>query len=166
MSYTQFTIPEGRDGDEPVPAAEGRRRRPVLDGAAHAHDGQGAARDYEHPVWGRYAALTENSYGKGLATYIGFMPSDELLGKVLADAVRKAGLWGPDQELAFPLVTKSGTNARGEVVRYYLNYSDRPATFRYPHGAGTELLSGAAVATDSQQQLAPWGVMIVPEERR
>ena len=34
--------PEGRDRDEPVPAAEGQRRRPLLDGAAHADDRQGA----------------------------------------------------------------------------------------------------------------------------
>jgi len=31
---------------------------------------------YDHPVWGKYAAITENNYGKGLATYIGCMTSN------------------------------------------------------------------------------------------
>lgn len=91
------------------------------------------------------------------------MSSDELLGRILEDAVRKAGLWGADQDLAFPVITKSGTNQQGRTVRYYFNYSARPATFRYPHEAGKDLLSDRAVARDSQQQLPPWGVMIVLE---
>jgi beta-galactosidase len=118
---------------------------------------------YEHPVWGKYAAITENSHGKGLATYVGFMPGDELMGKLLEDAVRKAGLWGADQSLAFPIVTKSGRNRQGQTVRYYFNYSAREVSFGYAHGAGKDLLSGSAIARDSTQSLAPWGVLIVLE---
>lgn len=55
-----------------------------LDGAAHAN--------YGHPVWGKYAAITENSYGKGLATYIGCRTSKEVVEKIVVDAVKKAGL--------------------------------------------------------------------------
>ena len=165
VSYTQFTLPKGVTVTSPYPLQKGGDAVRYWMELLTPTTARVLAR-YQHPVWGQYAALTENSYGKGLATYIGFMPSDELLGKILADAVRKAGLWGADQELAFPLVTKSGTNARDERVRYYFNYSDRPAAFRYPHGAGKDLLSGQSVATDSQQQLPPWGVMIVPEDRR
>jgi len=86
------------------------------------------------------------------------------LGKILGDAVRKAGLWGADQEIAFPLVTKWGTNANGKTIRYYFNYSSRPAAFRYPHAPGKDLLSNRHVAAGSQQELPPWGVIIVLED--
>ena len=164
VSYTQFTLPKGVTVTSPYPLQKGNDAVRYWMELLTPTTAKVLAR-YEHPVWGQYAALTENSYGKGLATYIGFMPSEELLGKILGDAVRKAGLWGPDQELVFPLVTKSGTNQKGQIVRYYFNYSGRPAAFRYPHGSGKDLLSYQAVPKDSQQQLAPWGVMIVLEDR-
>jgi beta-galactosidase len=157
VSYTQFTIPKGVSVTSPYAVQKGN------DTARYWMELLTPAR-YDHPVWGQYAALTENTYGKGLATYLGFMPSEELLGKILEDAVRKAGLWGADQDLAFPLITKSGVNPQGKVVRYYFNYSVRAATFKYPHKAGKDLLSTQAVPKDSQQQLAPWGVMIVRED--
>jgi beta-galactosidase len=119
---------------------------------------------YDHPAWKEYAAVTENAYGKGVATYIGFMPSDELLGKLLQDAVKKAGAWGVDQEIAFPLITKSGVNAQGKTVRYYFNYSAKPATFTYPHKGSKDLISGQRVANGAQRELGPWGVAIVVED--
>ena len=36
---------------------------------------------YDHPVWGKYAAITENNYGKGMATYIGCMNSNAIAEK-------------------------------------------------------------------------------------
>lgn len=163
VSYSQFTLPKGVTVDSRYPLEKGANAVRWWMELLTPTTARVLAR-YEHPVWGRYAALTENSHGKGLATYVGFMPSDELVAKILEDAVEKAGLWGPDQELRFPLITKAGTNRQGATVRYYLNYSAEPATFRYPHGAGKELLSGATVPRDSQQQLPPWGVMVVLED--
>ena len=162
VSYTQFTLPRGVTVSSPYPLQKGGEAVRYWMELLTPTTARVLAR-YDHPVWGQYAALTENDYGRGLATYVGFMPSDELMERILESAVRKAGLWGADQELRFPLVTKSGTNPHGEVVRYYFNYSARPAAFRYPHGAGKELLSGRAVPKDSEQQLPPWGVMIVLE---
>ncbi len=118
---------------------------------------------YEHPVWGQYAAITQNRYGKGLATYVGCRTSPAAVEKIVADAVRKAGLWGPDQAQHFPLITRAGTNQRGKRVHYYFNYAATPATLPYPHRAGRELLSGAAVAPQQSLALAPWGVQIVEE---
>jgi beta-galactosidase len=118
---------------------------------------------YDHPVWGKYAAITENHYGKGLATYIGCRTSAAVVEKIVADAAQKAGLWGADQEIKFPLITKTGLNQRRKIVHYYFNYSATPGAVRYPHAAGQELLAGAAVAKGQQLQLAPWGVQIVEE---
>jgi beta-galactosidase len=86
------------------------------------------------------------------------------MARILEDAVRKAGLWAADQDLAFPLVTKSGVNRQGKTVHFYFNYSARAGAFQYPHAAGKDLLSGQTVAKGSQQQLSPWGVMIVLED--
>jgi beta-galactosidase len=163
VSYTQFTIPKGVSVTSPYTVQKGNEAARYWMELLTPTTATVLAR-YDHPVWGQYAALTENAYGKGLATYLGFMPSEELLGKILEDAVRKAGLRGADQDLAFPLITKSGVNPQGKVVRYYFNYSASAATFTYRHNAGKDLLSSRAVSKDSLQQLAPWGVMIALEE--
>jgi beta-galactosidase len=118
---------------------------------------------YDHPVWGQYAAITENHYGKGLATYVGCHTSDALVEKLVTNVVKQAGLWGADQELKFPLITRSGLNQRKKAVHYYFNYSATPGTVRYPHTGGKELLSGIAVAKGQSLPLAAWGVQIVEE---
>jgi len=50
---------------------------------------------YDHPAWDKYAAITENQFGEGQATYIGFMPSQILVSKIIYDAVKKQrpGTW-------------------------------------------------------------------------
>lgn len=119
---------------------------------------------YNHPVWGKYAAVTENVYGKGLATYIGCMTSDFITGQIMEDAVRKAGLWGTDQELKFPLIVKSGVNQQGKTVHYYFNYSAAPVSFTYPYKTGTDLLLNATINNMAKSELAPWGVKIIEEK--
>lgn len=118
---------------------------------------------YDHPVWGQYAAITQNQYGNGSATYIGCLTSDVVLQKVLEDAVRKAGLWGTDQQLLFPLITKTGINQQGKTIHYYFNYSANPASLQYPHKAGNELLSNGTITPNASIRLEPWGVKIVEE---
>lgn len=119
---------------------------------------------YDHPVWGKYAAITENQYGKGLATYIGFMPGDKLATAILKDQVKKADLWGKDQELAFPLIVKTGVNKNGKTLRYFFNYSPEKQTFSYQDEKGTELLEGTKVQTEQFMTIQPWGVQIIEEE--
>jgi beta-galactosidase len=163
VAYSQFTIPRGVSVTSEFPVQKGGDAVRLWMELLTPTTARVLAR-YTHPAWGQYAAITENAYGKGLATYVGFMPGDELMAGILEDAVRKAGVWGADQELAFPIVTKSGTNEQGRTVRYYLNYSARPVAFRYPHRPGKDLLANKTVAGGSDQQLAPWGVMIVVED--
>ncbi|WP_375434912.1 beta-galactosidase [uncultured Hymenobacter sp.] len=119
---------------------------------------------YDHPVWGKYAAITENTYGKGLATYIGCLTSKEVVEKIVVEAVKKAGLWGSDQQLHFPLITKSGVNRRQKKVHFYFNYSAELISLQYPHGVGKELLSNVPVTPNQPLQLAPWGVQVVEEK--
>lgn len=118
---------------------------------------------YDHPVWGKYAAITENSYGKGLATYIGCITSNQVTEKIMADAVQKAGIAGPDQQLAFPLITKSGGNQKGKNIHYYFNYSSAAKSFEYPYPAATDLLKNKTVQTKQKIELPAWGLLIVEE---
>ena len=116
---------------------------------------------YDHPVWGTYAAITENQYGKGLATYVGCMTSPPLTEKIVKDAVQKAGIALQDQQLYFPVITRQGVNAQGKNIRYFFNYSEAPQTIVYKNGNGIELLSGAAIAANSNLLLPPWGIKII-----
>ena len=87
-----------------------------------------------------------------------------MLQKVLADVVKNAGVWGPDQQLAFPLITRSGVNQQGKAIHYYFNYSATSQSVTYPHKAGQELLSGEAISQNKVVELGAWGVKIVEEK--
>ncbi|WP_291101199.1 MULTISPECIES: beta-galactosidase [unclassified Flavobacterium] len=119
---------------------------------------------YDHPAWGKYAAITENSYGKGLATYIGCVTSPVVTEKIIQDALKKADLWGLDQQLSFPLITKSGTNEKGKIIHYYFNYSSVASSFNYPHKEGKELLFSENIMKNKEIQIDPWGVLIIEEK--
>ena len=119
---------------------------------------------YDHPVWGKYAAITQNSFGKGTATYIGCMTSYAVMEKILADEVKNAGLWGEAQKLYFPIIMKVGINEQGKTVRYLFNYSSKPGTVNYAFGNGHELLLDKVVIKNSVIALEPWGLRIIEEQ--
>lgn len=118
---------------------------------------------YNHPYWGKYAAITQNNYGKGIATYIGCLPNLEVMEEILKTALKNADIWTKDQELHFPLITKSGINQHGKVVRYYFNYSMQPNSFQYQHNDGKELLTDETVLHNELMNLEPWGIKIIEE---
>jgi beta-galactosidase len=118
---------------------------------------------YQHPAWGKYAAVTENKYGKGMATYIGCGTNAATSAKILEHALKAAGLWGKDQALSFPLITKTGKNQLGKTIHYYFNYSGEAKTLTYPHGTGKALLSGSAVTSQASIVLPAWGFQIIEE---
>jgi beta-galactosidase len=118
---------------------------------------------YHHPVWGRYAAITRNAYGRGEVTYVGFMPSDVQIEKIMEEAVRRAGLWGRQQDVHFPLILRSGILANGHLVHYVLNYSAAPVSITYTFTAGEDLLSNKPVPQGGAISLPAWGVAIVEE---
>jgi beta-galactosidase len=119
---------------------------------------------YDHPFFGKYPALTRNQYGKGTVTYEGTVLSEGLQSKVLAEVLKLAGLVGPDQQLPSVVRVKSGWNATGKNIRYYLNYSSQTQTFPYPHGAGTELLTQRKIGNSATVTLAPWDLAIIEEQ--
>lgn len=121
---------------------------------------------YDHPFFGQYPAVTRNALGGGTLTYSGTHLSDALQKKVLMEVLQLARLTGSDQQLPAAVRVRHGTNAGGKRMHYYLNYSGESQTFDYGYGAGTDLLTGAAIAAASKVTVPPWELIIVEERSR
>jgi beta-galactosidase len=118
---------------------------------------------YDHPFFGRWPAITRNEYGSGTLTYEGTYLSDAAQKAVVADVLKQAHLDGSAGTLPAHVSEKNGMNDMGKALHYYLNYSGQPQTFSYTRGAGTDLLTGKAVAGQQSITLAPWDLAIVEE---
>ncbi|HWR53116.1 MAG TPA: beta-galactosidase [Bryobacteraceae bacterium] len=117
---------------------------------------------YDHPYW-KFPAITRNKYGNGTLTYEGTVVSAELQRAVLMDTLKRARLSGPDQELPEGVKVRHGRNAQGTLLHYYLNFTAKPQSVKYPYGAGSDLLTKAAAAAGKPLALEPWGVAIIAE---
>jgi len=119
---------------------------------------------YDHPFFGRFAAITQNQYGKGTLTYEGTFLSDELQREVVLRVLRSAGLTGPDQQIPSAICVKHGVSNRGKALHFYLNYSNQTQKFAYPYGSGRDLLTQATVERNQPVALPPWDLIIVEEQ--
>jgi beta-galactosidase len=129
-TYNQFSTPDGARvafADEAIPTTDAEAVLELL-----RPTGAEVLASYAHPAWSEYAAVTRNAFGEGEATYLATKVAPETLGALLADAVRRAGLWEWPQELAGSLTVRRGTNGRGRPVTYFLNYSGAPVTVEVP----------------------------------
>jgi beta-galactosidase len=118
---------------------------------------------YDHPFFGKYPAITRNSFGKGTLTYEGTYLSDPLQEKVLQDILKEANLTGADQQLPKPVHAEHGTSLAGSRMHYFLNYSGQPQTFAYAYGAGADLLTGKTYARSAGVTLPAWDLAIIEE---
>ncbi len=172
ISYSQFTIPKNvslKNDPYKVGVADNKVHTwmELITPMEHPDKSGTTAKVlayYDHPVWGKYAAITQNTYGKGVATYIGCMTSAALTEKILKEALEKANVWGVDNQLHYPLITKTGVNQNGKKIHYYFNYSANQNTVIYPHKKGKELLSNSAVAQNTTMNLGAWDVKIIEED--
>jgi len=119
---------------------------------------------YDHPFFGKYPAITENHFGKGMVTYEGSVLSDVLQTKVLERVLEQTQLTGPDQKIPAPVRVKHGVNRMGKQVHYYFNFSSAEQRVVYLYGKGRELLSNSALETGSALALEPWGVAIIEQD--
>ena len=120
---------------------------------------------YDHPHWGRYAAVTLNRHQAGWAAYIGCQPDPEVMSGALTEILLRTGQFDRLAFDAWPVVRKIGTNQAGHRIAYYLNYSDAIAKVTHAGGPGQELLSSLPVAAHQTLPLPPWGVLIVEESQ-
>jgi beta-galactosidase len=119
---------------------------------------------YEHPFFGRWPAVTTNSFGSGTLTYEGTVLSDKLQQTIVLSALHDAGLAGPEQQPTSTVRVKNGVGQDGRKLHYYLNYSSSPAAVVYSYAAGTDLLTGQAFTQGQQTTIAPWDLIIVKEK--
>lgn len=128
---------------------------------------------YEHPYWKIYAGITKNCFGKGTAYYVGCHTDPEQLRRVLVRASSDAGLWIPhfDSEgrseaewYTWPVILRSGVNAKGQTVHYLLYYSEDPEVIRNPYGTVTDLISGRTYAPGEEIELRDWDVKVLAEQ--
>lgn len=119
---------------------------------------------YGHPVWNRYAAAAENSYGDGHTLYLATLFDEAVLIQMLDGFFRKIRLFETAKlsfDTAYPVSIKHGINDLGKHIVYLLNYSAKEQTVTNIDQPATELLSDAAVAAKEAVTLKPWGVAIL-----
>jgi beta-galactosidase len=120
---------------------------------------------YDHPFFGKYPAITRNTYGKGSLLYQGTEIGDDLQVAVLKDELNKIGMSGADQHLPDRVSIKHAISKDGKKLHFYYNYSASPVSVTYSYKAGTELLTEASLSPDQKLELKPWGVVIIQETR-
>jgi beta-galactosidase len=117
---------------------------------------------YDHPFFGKYPAITCNTFGKGSLTYEGTVLTEELQLKVVQNVLKLAGL-NPEDNLPAPVRKKSGLSNAGRPMLYYLNYSSDRQSFYYSGRPALELLSNQKVSTGQRIELPPWDLVILEE---
>lgn len=119
---------------------------------------------YDHPFFGKYPAITENSFGKGMVTYQGTVLSDALQQKLLERVLDQARVAAADRKLPAGVRVKHATGRSGKTMHFYFNFSAAQQRALYAYAGGTELLSNHAVSKGWTVALDPWGVAIVEEQ--
>ncbi|WP_445341474.1 beta-galactosidase [Bifidobacterium sp. ESL0820] len=168
IDYNQFTRP-GKGLTLDLHGAEADQVGPVCQGLIELlnprSDTQVLA-SYDHPVWGRYAAVTRHDYGHGSAEWIGTLPSAQGMRQLLSDAADAAGLSGPARDLAGLVTVREGINALGEQVAYLLNYSSKEVKLDAPYGGHLLVADGQAdpqahVDQGQSMTIGPWDLAII-----
>lgn len=118
---------------------------------------------YGHFNWGRYAAITQNNYGKGKAYYIGTMTSLKFLKALLIDILREIKLYDIEQQYEFPIIIKKGINDFNKKIVYYFNYSNEVKELTYVHERGIELTSGKRISTNERIVIKPWNFLVIEQ---
>lgn len=117
----------------------------------------------EHPFFGKWPCITENSFGKGHLIYIGTLPSTELLQKLLARAADRKQILTKERQYQFPVILRSATNRFGKRIHYLFNYSYESKTIAYPYPNSHSLLDNQSLKTNAPVTIEPWGVVIGEE---
>jgi beta-galactosidase len=121
---------------------------------------------YDHPFYGRWPAITANTFGAGKVIYEGTYLSDKLQTEVLRGYLGELGMTGPDQQLPKGVHAQRGVNGFNRQVRYYFNYSGAEVSFPYSYKGGSDLLTGRKIASGDKLTIAPWDLAIVEEDEK
>ncbi len=119
---------------------------------------------YGHTAWNRYAAVTENCYGKGHALYLAALFGEDTLKEIFSHFFTVIGFSETAKlpfDAQYPVAVKQGVNDEGRHILYFLNYSGKEQRARNIAGAARELLSETEVAQNEELILQPWGVAVL-----
>jgi len=116
---------------------------------------------YDDAFFGRWPAITENSYGKGTLVYEGTWLTRELQNEVMKHVLQSANVAMADSTEPKSVRVRSGINPSGRMQYYFLNFSKQGSDAVYHHAAGVDLLTGNRIGRDQSLKLAPWGVAII-----
>lgn len=116
---------------------------------------------YQHPYWGKYAAVTSNRYGRGSATYIGCNISTSVLQKIYEYIFNEEKLADLKCQDSFPLIIKNGINYKKEKIRFYFNYSSNPINVCFTEKSGLNLLTGSILKYNDKFVLKDWDLAII-----
>ena len=114
---------------------------------------------YDHHAW-RGPAITRNRYGKGSATHVGAMVSQDVLTEVLKLVAKDAGATDWAQDLAGQVSVRRGRNAAGRDIAFFFNYSKDSVIFTAPI-TGANLATGEPVSGGIEVEVAPWDVLTI-----
>ena len=118
---------------------------------------------YDHPFFGKYPAITENHFGKGMVTYEGTVLSDGAAAEGAGARARAGAAGGTRPEAARRGAGEARRQPRRQGDPLLLQLLLGAADVVYSYGRGTELLSNHPVAGGATLSLEPWGVAIVEE---
>lgn len=158
ISYQQFTEP-GRTVLREKNTGAGSQIRYFMELLNRA--GAESLADYDHPYWGKYAAVTRNAYGNGAAYYVGCYTEKKALKKVFGMAAEDAGIEKP--AFAWPVTVRSGRTKKGEKLHYILHYSETERTVACPYESAQDILTGNVYRKGEDIRLKDWDAVILKE---
>ncbi len=115
---------------------------------------------YDHPYWGKYAAITENQYGKGKAFYAGSYLNEKSITELYKYVLKDVDLWTSRQEQTFPIINKRLETKDGATLNFYFNYSQEKQQVTFKSESGKELEDGTTLSSGDHFDLDPWSVKI------
>lgn len=115
---------------------------------------------YNHPFFGRWPAITENHFGKGMLVYEGTALSDVLQQRLVEHALQISGIDFDPAAHTSPVRQKRGINALGKTITYVLNYSSSPAQATYHGPAAHDLLTSGIVRDGQILTIPAWDLVI------
>ena len=118
----------------------------------------------DHPFFGKWPCITENAFGKGHLIYVGTVPSDDLLQKLVARAADRKNIATVTRQLHFPVIARSGMNGMNKPIHYIFNFSATTQQVEYPFKNSTSLLDSQKLNQGDLITVAPWNVVIGEEK--
>ncbi|MBA1434952.1 beta-galactosidase trimerization domain-containing protein, partial [Bombilactobacillus bombi] len=118
---------------------------------------------YDHQYWGKYAAITENKYGKGKVFYVGSYLDRDTLSLLYEYILKNLGLWSIKQRQIFPIINKKLYNSKlNKNLDFYFNYSNKKQRISYTSNKkGVDLFSNKKVEVGQTFVLNPWDLSII-----